>query len=51
MRQMVVRVALNRRLQDAEEKYLFDLMNNARKVGQIQLVVASAEQPDRTVCL
>ena len=28
---MVVRAALNRRLQEAEEKYLFDRMKSARK--------------------
>ena len=41
--QMVVRVALNRRLQDAEEKYLFDRMKKLPKVGQIHL---SLPQPE-----
>jgi hypothetical protein len=47
--QMVVRVALNRRLQGAEEKYLFDRMNKLPKVGQLQLSVPQPEQRDRTV--
>jgi hypothetical protein len=47
--QMVVRVALNRRLQDADEKYLFDRMNKLPEVGQIQLSVPQHEKPDRHV--
>jgi hypothetical protein len=46
---MVVRVALNRRLQEAEERYLFDRMKVLPQVGQIQLAVPQQEQPDRTV--
>jgi transposase-like protein/transposase Tn5 family protein len=46
---MVGRVALNRRLRDAEEKYLFDRMQKLPKVGQIQLSVPQHEQRDRTV--
>ena len=47
--QMVVRVALNRQLQEAEEKYLFDRMTVLPKVGQIELSVPQHEQQDRTV--
>jgi len=47
--QMVVRVALNRRLQEAEEKYLFDRMKALPQVGQIQLSVPQHEQPDHHV--
>jgi hypothetical protein len=47
--QMVVRVALNRRLHNAEEKYLFDRMQTLPSVGQIQLSVPQPEQRDRTV--
>src|SRR5215831_1652117 len=47
--QRVVRVALNRRLQDGEEKYLFDRMNKLPKVGQLQLSLPQPEQRDRTV--
>jgi hypothetical protein len=46
---IVVRVALNRRLQEAEEKYLFDRMKVLAKVGQIELAVPQHEHPDRTV--
>ena len=46
---MVVRVALNRRLQDGEEKYLFARMNKLAKVGQLQLSLPQPEQRDRTV--
>src|SRR4249920_509692 len=46
---MVVRVALNRRLQAGEEKYLFERMNKLPKVGQLQLSVPQPEQGDRTV--
>ena len=46
---MVVRVALNRRLREAQEKYLFERMNTFPKVGQIQLAVPQPEQQDRTV--
>jgi hypothetical protein len=47
--QMVVRVALNRRLQDEDEKYLFDRMKALPQVGQIQLSVPQPEKPDRPV--
>jgi hypothetical protein len=47
--QMVVRVALNRRLQEGEEKYLFDRLNKLPKVGQIELAVPQPEKPDRHV--
>ena len=46
---MVVRVALNRRLQEADEQYLFDRMSKLPKVGQLQLSVPQPEQRDRHV--
>lgn len=47
--QMVVRVALNRRLHDTEEKYLFERMNKLPQVGQIHLSLPQPEQRDRPV--
>jgi hypothetical protein len=47
--QIVVRVALNRRLQDAEEKYRFDRMSKLPKVGQLLLSFRRHEQQDRQV--
>jgi hypothetical protein len=47
--QMVVRVALNRRRQEGEEKYLFGRLNKLPTVGQIELSVPQPENPDRHV--
>jgi hypothetical protein len=44
-----VRVALNRRLHNAEEKYLFARMQTLPHVGQIHLSLPQPEQQDRTV--
>jgi transposase Tn5 family protein len=47
--QIVVRVALNRKLHTAEERYLFARMQTLPAVGQLQLSVPQPEQEERTV--